>query len=136
MGARGPLRRPDSKRGIVEQKRNPTPAVSPERVTAPEWLGEEERTLFAELADDLFRANVPIRSVDKHAIAMWAKNICLARRCDDPMEFARLNRDVIAWTVACGGTPSGRARLNIKAVEPKKGAILTLMDRAKTLSNG
>ncbi len=136
MGTRGPLRRPDSVRGKVEEKRNPTPAISPERVTAPSWLTDAEKTLFAELADDLFRANVPVRSIDRHAIAMWTRNIRMARECEDPREFARLNRDVIAWTIACGGTPSGRARLNIKAAEPKKGAILSLMDRAKTLSNG
>ena len=136
MGARGPLRRPDSKRGRVEEKRNPTPVLSPERVTAPTWLSDEEKVLFAELADDLFLANVPIRSIDRHSIAMWARNINLARHTEDAREFARLNRDVIAWAIACGGTPSGRARLNIKVAEPKKGAILTLMERAKTLTNG
>jgi phage terminase small subunit len=162
MGHRGPLRNPNSRRGIAEAKKAqlladlteigkaPTPIrrlPAPVEETVgdaicPSWLSKEGREIWHQLVLDLESAGVVIKQVDAHAVAMAAD--CLSEIADwgerkkapglsltahlNISAIIQKNRAAVAsWLDKIGGTPSGRARLPVKATPKKAGPLARIL---------
>lgn len=142
MGQRGPLRDPNSRRGVREMP-NYTPDA-PEKPTAPSWLSKDARIIFDDLVGDLVAADVPLRQVDKHAAAIaanllkeiqyWSKTADAAAtgpelRMQCSQVIARLERDLLQWLPAIGGTTKGRFQLGIRGKKEQKklGAVASIL---------
>jgi hypothetical protein len=134
MGERGPIRDPGSRRGARELPGFQQDA--PELPEPPRWLTIAARATFSGLVEDLAAASVPIRMVDGHAIAMaahaltqaqsWARRESRVRKIEQKLECsrmaARFQRDAEKLLNVICATPSSRARIGLRATEPKKNA--------------
>lgn len=131
MGLRGPLRNPDSTRGVREGTR--ATATMAETPVVPAGLSKSAARLFVSLVRDLQAAGVPVKQVDAHAIGqaasclseskLWARREKRTRGLEEKLscsrEARRYARDSRDWLAMIGGSPQSRARMNIKTPPPK-----------------
>lgn len=114
----------------------------PEKPRAPAWLSAGSKKIFADLVEDLIVAGVPIKQVDKHAIAMcatcldevqrWSKigdESTTEMRMQCAQVVARNQRDAQEWIAVIGASPKSRAQMGLRGkTEPKKlGAVASIL---------
>jgi len=84
----------------------------------PDWLGMEERKLWAEYAP-VYREMGCLTVADVPAFASWMCELAKIKRAQREREPVPVSVSKLAqsYAVQFGGTPAGRARVT---VEPKK----------------
>lgn len=120
MGARGPLRRPDSIRGQRERCKE-APTVEQKGIAKPAWLADSHQDTWNRVLEGLQAAGVPLEAIDAEAVSFYVVCIDGARDAaakDDLKLVARFSRDAIAWGNLIGATPAARARMGIKPAAP------------------
>jgi phage terminase small subunit len=148
MGLRGPVRKPNSVRGLREARKaqrlkqqdalgklplnvtSPTPVlIDGEVPTCPTWLSDSGQEIWRNLVDLLGAADVVLKAVDAHAVAMaayclaavaeWgerekAKDLSLSARLGISKLVQKYQSDSQSWMDKIGATPSARLRMGIK----------------------
>jgi hypothetical protein len=113
MSFKGPLRDPNSRRGMQENAGSGE--VVSERPAAPAWLKKKAvLALFNQLVDDAVASGVPTRACDAHSFAMAAQATLDYQQAKDAASRARIGRDLARHYDDIGASPKARLRMGIK----------------------
>jgi hypothetical protein len=128
---------------------NYTPPA-PEKPNPPSWMSKGGKAIFADMVNDLMAAGVPIKRVDKHAIAMastcldevqrWSKIGDESTGSEMKMQcaqvVARNQRDAQEWLAVIGASPKSRAQMGLRQQEAKKkpGAVAQILQIKRQVS--
>lgn len=126
MTTRGPLRQPDSVRGLKEGVEVPRP----EAIEAPTWLKKRAREVFAKLVAEAIDGGVPTKACDAHIFAMAAQCTVDYQTARDAMARARIGRDLEKFYDVIGATPKARLRMGLKgkpAAQSKTAKLLAMV---------
>jgi len=121
MGARGPLRRLDSRRGAAEYgvgARHVQDELSP-----PPGTPAPVRKVFTQLVDANRRAGVPMRQVDAAIYVDLADAMIRRDAAGDTRLWLSLSRCIAELRGELLMGPSARARAGVRDVEPKGTAL-------------
>lgn len=132
MGLRGPVRDPNSRRGVRYDDAPASDPATSERPLPPPALVKtaEARQLFEEYVDRAIASGVTVRVTDDMAFALAVQYTLDYQKAKDAAERARIGRDLMKILDDIGATPKARLRMNIKpkAAAPSKTAqILALV---------
>lgn len=115
MGLTGPIRDPNSRRGLREGLGAAIGADTADPITPPSWLLPKAKRIFKQLCADMAGARVPVKFLDAHAVGMAAQTLAMQDQVENnPALFARVGRDAMQWLEAIGATPRSRARMGIR----------------------
>lgn len=139
MTSRGPLRDPDSVRGLKDGGGQRVELPNPERPSCPKWLRKKAAELFEQLVDEAVSGGVPTKGCDAHIFAMAAQCTLDYQAAKDPAARARIGRDLEKFYDVIGATPKARLRMGIKgrpAAQSKTAKLLAIAGGPKTESIG
>lgn len=113
MTSRGPIRQPDSVRGIREGIVTPS---DPEAILPPEWLKKRKKVLeiFHWLVAKATEANVPMKQVDAEWFGVAAQCTLDYRNAKTAQDRARIGRDMEKFYATLGLHTMSRARMGIR----------------------
>lgn len=114
MTSRGPIRQPDSVRGLKEGVSLP----EPEAIVAPTWLKKRAREVFAKLVTDAISGGVPTKECDAHMFAVAAQATVDYQMAKDAGVRTRIGRDLEKFYDVIGATPKARLRMGLKGKPP------------------
>ena len=122
MGVRGPIRDPESRRGVREGL-----AVLPvSDVRAPEppkYLNAKEKAIFREIVADAQKAALTPLLIDSALYGKIARMELMMQRETEPGRFLSLMRAQLANYQAAGMTEVARRRLGIRPEKKKIGTV-------------
>jgi hypothetical protein len=113
MGLRGPLRDPNSTRGIVENHRNPVEVVQ-ERIQPPSWLKPKPKLFFIDVIDRQIAAGVGVRLADAETYARYADYSIRFRTARDVDTSTKLQRELSKLEAQLSIGEKERKRLGLK----------------------
>lgn len=127
MGAHGPLRDPNSVRGLREADKAPAELPTPESPVPPTWLKARVRKIFDQLVTEAVNGGVPTKACDGHMFAMAAQCTLDYQQAKDAAARARIGRDLEKFYDVIGATPKARLRMGIKG-KPAKSKTSQLLE--------
>jgi phage terminase small subunit len=96
------------------------PKPPPGKAECPEWLGVEERKLWAETAP-VFERMGCLTVADVQAFAAWMIEVAKIKWCQkngEPVPYS-VSKAAQSYAIQFGGTPAARARVTVKPEEKK-----------------
>lgn len=131
MTERGPIRQPDSVRGIKENGGVPRETPHPERPRKPEHLSDEVRAIFDELVMDAMECGIPTKGIDSHIFVIAAGLLHDIRTTENEKVRARSEKRLTDVLDLIGGTPKARLRMGIRKPTAKPTRMATILSMAK-----
>lgn len=132
MGQRGPLRQPDSRRGLIETGGKTADPIQ-EEIICPDWVKGKARREFSRLVEQNRAAGVAIRLVDADQYAELADAIVARQEEKDPRIKISWSRQISELRSQLNIGPRNRRRVGIRdeKEKPKLSRQMEFINRAR-----